>query len=388
MKNKFISNLENKVAIKIKGKNIERFIKRINLLKIDIFFIKYIKYNEILIKIRKKDLTKIEEVKTIYEIEIEKYYGISEIVNKILRNKIFIISLIISFIILYILCQTIFEVKVIHNDEKLRNIILEELKNYKIEKYKFKKSYKELQNVKNEILRKYKDQIEWLEIEEKGTIYLVRVEQRIKNKKEENYQIRNIVAKKDSRIIKIESSSGEVLKRKNDYVKKGDVVISGNINLYEETKDQVMAEGKVYGEVWYKSIIEYPLHYEEEILTSEKTNKIVFKFINKEIYKKEFKTKKGIDIFSVRHLFMPIKISLEKQIKTNKINENLTFKEAEKKALEKAKEKINSKLKSKEYIIDTKKLKIEKNNSKIILEVFFSVCEDITDYQEIKEIKE
>ena len=43
-------------------------------------------------------------------------------------------------------------------------------------------------------------------------------------------------------------------------------------------------------------------------------------------------------------------------------------------------DKIKSKLNDNEYIIDTKKLKVETNNSKIILELFVSVCEDITDY--------
>ena len=45
---------------------------------------------------------------------------------------------------------------------------------------------------------------------------------------------------------------------------------------------------------------------------------------------------------------------------------------------------MKSKLNEKEYIIDTKKQKVEENNSKIILEVFFSVYEDITDYQLIE----
>ena len=48
-----------------------------------------------------------------------------------------------------------------------------------------------------------------------------------------------------------------------------------------------------------------------------------------------------------------------------------------------AKKKINKKLKGKEHIIDTKKLKVEKNNSKIVLELFLSVCENITDTEKI-----
>ena len=67
-------------------------------------------------------------------------------------------------------------------------------------------------------------------------------------------------------------------------------------------------------------------------------------------------------------------------------SDNLTgIKEAINKAENLAKEKITSKLSDNEYIIDTKKLKVEENNSKILLELFVSVYEDITDYREIVE---
>ena len=46
---------------------------------------------------------------------------------------------------------------------------------------------------------------------------------------------------------------------------------------------------------------------------------------------------------------------------------------------------INKKLREKEYIIDVKKLKVHENNSKIVLELFINVCEDITQYSEITE---
>ena len=44
---------------------------------------------------------------------------------------------------------------------------------------------------------------------------------------------------------------------------------------------------------------------------------------------------------------------------------------------------MKSKLNDNEYIIDYKRLNVDENNSKIVLELFFSVCEDITDTQKI-----
>ena len=61
------------------------------------------------------------------------------------------------------------------------------------------------------------------------------------------------------------------------------------------------------------------------------------------------------------NLFLPISFGFEKQYEKKVINENLTKDEAVEKAIKKATEKIESNLKEKEYIIATKKLKVEEN---------------------------
>ena len=62
-----------------------------------------------------------------------------------------------------------------------------------------------------------------------------------------------------------------------------------------------------------------------------------------------------------------------------------TKKQAIKEAINKAKHQINKNLDKNEHIIDVKKLKVSQNNSKIVLELFVSVCEDITDYASVEE---
>jgi similar to stage IV sporulation protein len=386
MKNNLFKNT---IDLKIKGKNIERFIKRINQLSIDIYDIKYLKYNEIIIRINKDDLNKIDESKTIYELEVININGIDKIKILIKKNIYLILGIIISILLLIYLSNTIFSVEVIHNDENLRTLLIAELKEEGIEKYKMKKSYQELQIIKKKILEKYQDKIEWLEIINSGTKYIVRVEERILKSDDNSFVKRNIVAKKDALLLKINASTGEVLKEINQYVHKGDIIISGNINLYEETKDSVMADGKIYGEVWYKATVEYPLYYQEETITGKKKKVLVFNWLNYEINLFDFHPFKDKKVTTQTTIFanhlLPISLSIQEQLEVKKIEEDITEEEAVNRAIEKAKKSIESKLNEKEYIIDTKKLKVEQNNSRIIVEVFFSVCEDITDYQEIQE---
>ena len=54
--------------------------------------------------------------------------------------------------------------------------------------------------------------------------------------------------------------------------------------------------------------------------------------------------------------------------------------------MSKAEEKILLSLDTGEYIIDKKVLKFMQKDSKIILDIFYSVIEDITEYQLIEEV--
>ena len=72
--------------------------------------------------------------------------------------------------------------------------------------------------------------------------------------------------------------------------------------------------------------------------------------------------------------------------KLSKENTKYTIDEAIDIAKQKSIDAINSKLNDKEYIISSKNLKVEIKESKIILEMFFSVYEDITDYRVIEDI--
>ena len=58
----------------------------------------------------------------------------------------------------------IFNIEVIHNDERIRNIIINDLSDKGIKKFHFKVSYKDKEKIKSYILNKEKKDIEFLEI--------------------------------------------------------------------------------------------------------------------------------------------------------------------------------------------------------------------------------
>lgn len=391
MENKFKSFLENKIIIRIEGKNINRFLKRLIKHKVELLDVKYINQNKVDIKIKANDYPKIERLKSIYDISIVDAEGLIKIKALLKINSVLIITFLMGIILLIFLANIIFDIEVIHTNKELRTLLLNELKESGIDRLKLQKSYQDIQKIKKRILEEYKDQIEWLEIEKVGTKYLVRVEERKLSPPIEEIPNRHIVAKKNAVIKKIEAQSGEIVREINDYVKAGDVIISGEIKLYDQVKKVIGAKGKVYGEVWYQTKVTYPLTRRIETPLSNFKKVLVINFLNTRIELFNFKSfkEKKIEVNNIfKNSLLPISLDLEKQQEMKVIEEINTIDEAIAKAAEKGKEKIEERLKEDEYIISQKNLKIDVKDSTIIVEMFYVVYEDITSYQKIENIIE
>ena len=380
-----IEKLTSKVSLNISGRNINRFIRKLKTNKIDILEIKYKNKNEANITIYKRDYEKINKIKSIYDITELDVYGMLKIKRNINKNMHLIIIIILCFLFFLTLTNMIFNIEIIHSNKEIRNLLKEELAKNGIKKYSFKKSYKEISKIKEKILNKYKDKIEWLEIESEGTKYTVRVEERKIPKKEENNTPRNIIAKKPGVIKKVIAEKGEIVKDMDDYVEKGDLIITGDLIFNGKLTGQVRAEGHVYAEIWYITKTEYPLAISKEVKTGKKKDIYTIKFLKHsfELTLKKFKTKKIKERTILKHRLLPITLNRQSEEETKVIEEVLTYDEAISRAKEESIKEIKRKLSKDEYIIRSNYLKSTVNNSTIVVEMFFAVYEDITDFAEI-----
>ena len=237
--------MNNLIKIKVSGKNVKNYLKRLNDHKINIYKINYLN-KEIEIFINEKNEEKAYELKTIYELEKLDEFGVRKLFQKIEKNLILIILLILNVIFINYLANYIYKVEIIENKVELKKYINQILVKNNIKPYAKKKNYKTIEKIKNKILLENKDHIEWIEIIESGVKYIVKVEERIKKEAKEEFEYQNIVASKEGIVKKIIASNGQVVVAKNDYVKKGDVLISGIIRLTGEEKNMTKASGVVY----------------------------------------------------------------------------------------------------------------------------------------------
>jgi len=333
-----------------------------------------------------KDIDKFKR----YDYIIDKYYGIKGIVNYLKYNNSFIFGIACGLFILYLLCNTIFEVKINSDNEDLVNKINASLYENNIVKYKKKISFNEIQKIKEKILEENKENLEWIEIIEDGCNYIVEVTQRIKGStKDDNKSPSNIVASKDGLIKHISLINGVKIKDVNDYVKKGDVIISGEIFHGEKLVNTTNAKGFVYAEVWYTTTVTIPFKYKEYVDTGKKVNRYYLKFNDKEmtiVGKYNNESSMSNKILVLNKPYLPFDIYKEEikiyKYKTFLVDEN----DAYNIAIEKADYNVNKTLDSDEYIIDKKVLKKVVNSSKMILEVFYKVYENISDTSIIEEV--
>ena len=351
-------------------------LNRLNELNINVYKIKSLD-KKIIVKIKYSDFSKLKKYLFSYDIKIVDSNGIYKYKNIVKKQAVFILSVICSIAFLLLCNSVVFKVDVKTSNKYIKNIIINEIKKYKIGKMSLKKSHNKIEKIVKEIRKNNKDDIEWLEIKYEGLVMIVNVTERTKEIKEEKHDYCNLIAKKDSKIMALNVYSGTALKEINDYVVNGDVILSGDIIHNEEVKEKVCANGVVYGEVWYKVKVSVP--FEEEIInyTGKNRYNIGFALGNKKysLFRSRIKNKKEEETNLYKLYNFEISLIKEKEYEKNihKLGET----EAYNKAIKIAEEKIKMKLHENEEILMKKVLKKETFDSKIYLEVFIVAKENI-----------
>ena len=373
----------NKVLwVKCKCDDYYKFINKIKYVNIKILEIKY-EQGYIYLKIDSKYLDKLNKYLISYKFSIVKEIGIFDILNKIKRNYIFCICLFIGVILFFIMSNMVVKINIIHENREIREIIKDELDEYGIKVLSFKKSYKKLDKIRQEILDKYPEKLDWMEFDVDGMIINVRIEERIITDTSKDDKVCNLVAAKSGIINDIKVEQGEVLVNINDYVNEGDILVTGVINYNEEMKRTTCASGEIYATTWYTVDVKIPFEYSEYVETGKKKYNIVWENNqNKhQILRERFNSYNSY-LKNILKIF-DFNLYVETEMETEKITKTYTEVEALEVGINKAIENVKIKLGEKDEIIDKKVLKKVVNNSTMDIEVFVIVKELISTQEEI-----
>lgn len=348
-------------------------IKFLSSLNINLYEVK-ISSNKLILKITIEDYKRLKKLINCQKI---KDYGLKEQIKKLFQNIIFLYIAMIFLFSIFICTNLTAKIIVIHSNPELRNLLTKELASYNIKSLSFKKNYQKIQTIKKEILHKYQEQLEWLEIFREGMNYVIKVQDRIITNIEPMPNYCDVIAKKDGIIKRIVPINGETITDLNKYVREGDTLITGKIIANEEMKTTTCAQGLIYAETWYQISISMP---KEEIIKSYTDKKRYNLFIESNNFSwKIFRSR--LDKFdTTNNLLLKIgdyKLYLQQEQEYEIKKENLTDKEIISKINEEINLKLKTKLKEDYKILSQKVLKKSINDSTIYMEVFVTVEEQI-----------
>ncbi len=366
----------NRVDIKIPG--FEQYaLKYLRRLDIDVYNVEYRDSSNVY-TIALSDLEKLN----LENVEIVSYRGIKRIFLKLFIYRYFLMATFLSLVVMFLTSMFVVEIEVIHSNSDIRILLEEELYDNGIRPFTLKKSFSELQEIKNRIKSTYKDDIEWLEIVDEGMKYTVRVEERIITREEDKPKFCNVISIKDAIVLSTNPKSGQVVVAPNDFVRAGDILISGSIKLNEETKGMVCAEGEVYGNAWYRVATSIPMTHINKNYTGRKKYNVGLEIGS--TYNRIFKVHfENYDVEKKR-LFGFGKFAIYKEIISEYIEEEGVYSEEEAldAAREEAHEKILVKLGDKATILSEKVLQTDSYDSIMNVEIFYSVKEIIGERRE------
>ena len=209
-----------------------------------------------------------------YRCEYKK--GLPFLFNRYRKRKCFVAALLFCMAAMYVMSLFIWQIDTIGCYSHSREELLDYLRENGI-KSGMRISRLSCSTLEEKIREDFSD-IAWVSCERKGTLLTVSVKETLDTAKAEENQREpcNLIASKNGTIESIIVRSGTANVKKGDKVKPGDVLISGVVELHDDSGQltetaQVAASGDIYAVTKLKYEDEFPLlYYEKEYTGNEK----------------------------------------------------------------------------------------------------------------------
>ncbi len=214
----------------------------------------------------KKDLT----------IMKEKARGGATVFRGLLRRKELLISLLISAIVLFMLANTAWKVEIKGVSVHIEDRIEQKLSKHGLYQGSWTYHLDSLDIIQDQLLHEIPELL-YLGIQKNGTSYYVEAIEKKTEKELIDHSAQQLVAKKDGVIQKFFIKSGVPVVERNEFVKKGDILVTNEVETVEEEEKEdsnsvkIPVEGKVFANTWYNIQVAASLQPANEKLTGEKT---------------------------------------------------------------------------------------------------------------------
>lgn len=218
--------------------------------------------------VKNKDISKLKEasLKTGVNFEVIKETGIFSVLKKNFKRKIVFLSILSASVILYVLTMFIWQIQIDGCVNRTESEILTVLNNSGI-RYGILRGKCDCDAIEASIRNNFED-ILWVSAAIKGTGLFVQIKENtyLNDKLALNENSADLVSDIDGQIINIVTREGTAKVTAGEEVKKGDILISGVKEFYNDAKELYKTE-HIYadGDVIAESVEAYQWHYSKNI---------------------------------------------------------------------------------------------------------------------------
>lgn len=266
------------VKIKIEGEYRERLINVLGANNIHLWNVEK-KDNYIYACISRSDYKASEKYmkKTGADIYIIEKKGIPFFIKKYKKRYGFMLGFVMFFVLTYIFTMFIWDINVNGEDIYTNQQIVKEIRDNYVDFFT-PKSRIDCDELEKSLRTRY-DKIAWISCDIRGTSLNINLTETIdKSEIKKSETPCNIVAIKDGILTDVVVRSGKATRKKGDEVKKGDILISGTVNIYNDYDElletnYVISDGDVYAIVEYEYIDNFNLYVYEKAYTGNERKK-------------------------------------------------------------------------------------------------------------------
>lgn len=247
------------VKAEVKGKYTELFLDRCIQNNISIWIVKRVDDQTLSCYFFLKDISKIRVLlrRTGCRLHFKQRHGLPFFIKKINSRKGFVFGLMISLLIIFFFSNMIWSIQINGASAELEHNVKQTLNQIGVKKGAFILSLPGEQEIQQAVTEEI-DNLTWIGVKRLGTRYSFEVVEKTFPKEQEALNPRHLIAKKKAVIHKVFAEQGQAMVKEKEYVRKGDILISGLVGEGDNQK-VVPAKGKVLGEVWYLSKASVPL---------------------------------------------------------------------------------------------------------------------------------
>ncbi|GAE26975.1 stage IV sporulation protein [Halalkalibacter wakoensis JCM 9140] len=395
MKNNWTNHLHGYVRVRIDGDYPETFLNRCIKEGISIWQIKKIGDKRIVCYMDVNDAKRIRPLlrMTHCKVTFIQRNGLPFLVKRILARSGFVGGLAAFLVIMFILSNMVWGVEIKGASPQVEHELRQVVTEMGIKRGAFQFSLPSVELIQRDVTELVQGAT-WVGVRQKGTTFEFEVVEQQLPEEAERYSPRHLVSTKKAIIRKIFVEHGQALVKPNDFVEKGDRLVSGYIGKDEaedEEKELVPAQAVVLGEIWYKSQVEVPLDTLFTTLTGEAKSKhyvsiygfdlpiwgfgnIHFEQTTESLHERPFKFFKWS---------LPISYKRNDFLETQQYERTYTKEEAVKAGRERGRQDLMKHLPKDAEIIGEKVLHEAVENGKVNLRIHYQVIEDITSEQPI-----